>query len=86
MTKTTQPSELKEIIAQTLRDKRTAVGLSQDRLAAKAGISTRYYQSIEATDKQPTLDTLFKLASALECSYTTLLDPVWNHWQKTRTK
>ena len=76
--------DLKGSIAGILRDKRTATGLSQDRLAARAGISTRYYQSIEAADNQPSLETVFKLADALGYSYTDLLDPVWASWRKQR--
>lgn len=76
--------DLKGSIAGILRDKRTATGLSQDRLAARAGISTRYYQSIEAADNQPSLETVFKLADALQCPYADLLDPVWEYWQKQR--
>jgi len=72
--------DLKITIAASIKAKREAVGLSQDRLAAKAGISSRYYQAVETAKKQPSLDTIFKIATALDCDYTELLKPVWDYW------
>lgn len=71
---------LKEELAASIKAQRSASGLSQDRLASKAGISTRYYQDIEAAVKQPSIEIVFKLARALECDYTVLLAPAWERW------
>jgi len=73
--------DLKTTISAGIRAKREAAGLSQDRLAAKAGISSRYYQAVETAKKQPSLDTIFKIARALDCDYTELLKPVWDYWR-----
>ena len=72
---------IKETLAATIKAKRLEKGLSQDKLAARADISTRHYQDIEAGAKQPTVDTIFKLAQALDENYTALLDPVWQEWK-----
>ncbi|MFT7559083.1 MAG: transcriptional regulator with XRE-family HTH domain [Flavobacteriales bacterium] len=71
---------IKDQLAATIKAQRLEKGLSQDKLSAKADISTRYYQDIEAGEKQPTVDTIFKLANALGESYTVLLGPVWSEW------
>lgn len=71
---------LKDELATMIKEQRESYGLSQDRLASKAGISTRYYQDIEAAEKQPSLDVIFKLAKALECDYSIILAPVWKYW------
>ena len=46
---------LKEDIAETLLKHRTACGLSQEKLAAKADMSSRYYQSIEVAQQTPSI-------------------------------
>ena len=76
--------DLKPLIVRALRTARERTGLSQDRLAARAGISTRYYQSIEAGENLPSIEILFKLAAAFQCSYTDILDPIWLYWQEQR--
>ena len=43
--------------------------LTQEELAEKAGLSTRYVQSIEAGDYFPSLPTLVRLRSALRCDW-----------------
>jgi len=35
---------------------------------------------IEAAKKQPSLDVIFKLATAFECDYSELIQPVWDEW------
>lgn len=75
---------IKEDLAATIRAQRLAKGLSQDKLAAKAELSTRHIQSIESGEKQPTVDTIFKLARALDEDFTALLNPVWAQWVKNK--
>ena len=58
---------------QNLRRLRNAAGLSQDTLALKADVTKRYVQMIEAGQKCPTLYTLRRLRSALQCAYDDLL-------------
>lgn len=73
---------LEDTIAKALSDARHARGFSQEKLASKSGISTRYYQSLEAGDYVPTLPTIFKISRALNQNYAVLIDPVWQYWQE----
>lgn len=59
--------ELKKRIGMVLRDLRKSsndVTLTQLDIAEYAGISLRYYNYLENGQKMPTIDTLFKIASA----------------------
>lgn len=77
---------IKQELAANIKAHRLKSGLSQDKLASKADISTRYYQDIESAEKQPSIDTVFKLANALGVDFTALLGPVWKVWlKKTRS-
>lgn len=48
-----------------IKDGRKASGLTQKEAAEKAGISLRYYQSIEAGQYWPTHEVLLKIAETL---------------------
>ncbi|RAU91044.1 helix-turn-helix domain-containing protein [Paenibacillus sp. YN15] len=53
-------------VGEVIRDLRKQRGLSQEKLALKAGINTSYMGQIERAEKSPTLDTLEKIAVALD--------------------
>jgi transcriptional regulator with XRE-family HTH domain len=57
---------LKEILAKNLRENRRKCGLSQEKLAEKAGISTQYLAMIEIARKFPTSEVLEHLAEAMK--------------------
>lgn len=60
-----------------LQEKRLAAGLSQSQLAAKADINFRVLQCYEQGKKNfdhARLDTIYKLAIALECSLSDLIE------------
>lgn len=67
-----------------LRERREAKGWSQEQLASQADLSTRFVQSLEANDKSPSLETLFKIARALNTSPGPLVDPIWRDWKARR--
>ena len=48
--------------------KRKEFRLTQEELAAKVGVSTRAIQSYESGQRQPTLDTLRKVALFFGCT------------------
>jgi len=56
---------IKEILGQNLKDNRRRLGISQQELAKRAGISTPYLAMIEVARKFPTADILERLAVAL---------------------
>jgi DNA-binding XRE family transcriptional regulator len=52
---------------------RVGRGLTQEKLAEKVGVSTRYMQSVEAGDYFPSLPTLVRLRVSLRCEWNELL-------------
>ena len=54
--------------AAILRSKRVAASLTQAELAARAGVTRRYIQSIENGKQEATLSTFFAIANALSIS------------------
>ena len=57
---------IKEVLAQNLKLNRLKLGLTQDKLAEKAGISTHYLAMVELARKFPSAGMLERLATALE--------------------
>ncbi|WP_206074445.1 helix-turn-helix domain-containing protein [Antribacter gilvus] len=69
-------------LAMRLRDRREAVGLTQERVAELAGMSRNHYQLLESglsdrakkTPANPRLSTLADLSKALDCPVPELVD------------
>lgn len=59
--------EIQELLALNLRRIRVSKNLSQDELALRAGVERAYVGYIERAAKNPTIQTLAKLAGALNC-------------------
>lgn len=57
----------RSLVAWNLRRLRTGRLISQDDLAHVAGVERAYVGHVERGTKNPTVDTLDKLATALEC-------------------
>ena len=49
-----------------LKQARAKAGLTQVQVATAAGISTRYYQNLEAGESAPTVAIALRIAKALE--------------------
>ena len=60
-------------VGQIVKKKREQAGLSQNMLAKKAGISQASLNALESKTNNPSVETCFLLASALECSVSELL-------------
>lgn len=58
-------SSAKKILAENLRRLRTEAGLSQEELAARAGLHRTYVSSVEGGHRNVTLENIFALAEAL---------------------
>lgn len=67
-------SEIKEKFGERLRELRKERGLSQEMLSKKAGLDRTYEGKIERGQKSPSLNTIGKLAKALEIG----LDELFN--------
>ena len=59
--------------AVNLRKSRLAQGLSQEELAAKAGLHRNYVGSVERNEKNISIDSMERLAAALGLDVVTLL-------------
>jgi transcriptional regulator with XRE-family HTH domain len=58
-------TNIREILANNLKENRKKCGISQSKLAEKAGISTQYIAMIELSKQFPTPDVLERVAAAL---------------------
>ena len=56
----------KVVYGQILQEYRVKKGMSQELLSGLAGLDRTHYSKIERGLRSPTLDTLFKLAQALD--------------------
>ncbi len=65
---------VKELIGRRIKEARQAKGLSQEALSEKIGMSAKYLSSVERGKENPTLDTLIKLADALEVETSELFN------------
>ena len=62
--------------AEVLRQRRVAAGLSQEELAHRADVSTRFVSFLETRRRQPTLTAFAALATGLGMSLSGLADEV----------
>ncbi len=62
-----------QAVAENLKAQRARKKLSQEAVAAKAGLSVSYISMLERGQRTPPLDTLESLAKALSISATSLL-------------
>lgn len=62
-----------EAFGQVLRKHRLAAGLSQEQLGLESDVQRNFISLIEIGQNQPTITTLFKLASALNIKPSKLI-------------
>ena len=62
-----------EAFGRVLREARGALGVSQERLAQLSGHDRSYIGLLERGENTPTLDTVFRLAGALDLAPSALL-------------
>ena len=67
-------SEISKIIGQRIRNYRTQQGLSQEKLAEMAGCHPTYIGQLERGEKNATLESIEKIASALNISLSQLFE------------
>lgn len=70
-----QDTDPKQVFGQNVRRLRTAAGLSQEDLAARAGLHRTYISSIEQAQRNVSLENLFGIAKALGCDPSDLVAP-----------
>ena len=67
-------SELSKIVGQRIRNYRTQLGLSQEKLAELAGCHPTYIGQLERGEKNATLESIDKVASSLKVSLSKLFE------------
>lgn len=67
-------SDIAKIIGQRIRNYRTQKGLSQEKLAERAGCHPTYIGQLERGEKNATLESVEKIASAMDISLSELFD------------
>lgn len=66
--------DTKKLIGMRIKELRRSKGLSQEQLAEKADINSKYLSRIERGTENPTLDMFIKLANALEVEMWEMFD------------
>ena len=67
-------SELAKSIGQRIRNHRTAAGLSQEKLAELSGCHPTYIGQLERGEKNATIESIDKIATALNVSLSKLFE------------
>lgn len=67
-------SDIAKTIGQRIRNYRTQKGLSQEKLAEFAGCHPTYIGQLERGEKNATLESVEKIASAMDISLSELFD------------
>lgn len=67
-------SDLAKIVGQRIRNYRTQLGLSQEKLAELAGCHPTYIGQLERGEKNATLESIDKVASSLKISLSKLFE------------
>ena len=62
-----------QAFGQAVRRKRERLGMSQEKLGLKAGLDRTYISGIERGVRNPTLNTIWKLADTLSTTPSSLL-------------
>ena len=66
---TAETQALRTAFGRVLRTRRSALGLSQEELAHRAGLTPRYISLLECDHRQPTISTVYLLAQGLGTSF-----------------
>lgn len=77
-------SEIAKAIGQRIRNYRTQLGFSQEKLAELSGCHPTYIGQLERGEKNATLESVEKISSALQITLSTLFEKIDNISQSTR--
>lgn len=72
--KTQKPTNLQNLLGGKIRNFRKQLGLTQEELAERAGLHYSYIGQVERGDKNPSLNSLRKMAEALNVGVDMLLE------------
>ncbi|MBQ9802302.1 MAG: helix-turn-helix transcriptional regulator [Clostridia bacterium] len=77
-------SHIAKILGRRIRNYRTAMGLSQEKLAEFSGCHPTYIGQIERGEKNATIESIEKIAAALNVSLSTLFEMLGAPEDETR--
>lgn len=67
--------DMRKLVGRNVRRLRLRKGLTQERLAEICGFSQQYISGLEQGHRNPTIVTVYEIASALSVSYLELMRP-----------
>lgn len=67
--------DMRKLVGRNVRRIRLRKGLTQERLAEICGFSQQYISGLEQGHRNPTVVTVYEIASALSVSYLELMRP-----------
>lgn len=73
-----------EAFAAELRARRSALGLSQEELAHRAGVNRTYVAKLELAQNQPTLSVLLDLATALGDELPVVIESMLSRYMRKK--
>ncbi len=68
--------DMRKLVGRNVRRLRLANNLTQEQFAERSGFSQQYISGLERGQRNPTVVTLFELATALETDTLELIRPV----------
>lgn len=77
-------SDIAKILGQRIRNYRNAKGLSQEKLAEISGCHHTYIGQIERGEKNATIESIEKIAAALNISLSKLFENLGSHEDEIR--
>ena len=77
-----QSRKVVAVVARRLKQERVCRGLSMTRLAKQAGLSQQMVSYIERGMRNPTLDTLLRIAAVLDVDLWRVIKTAWNQNRK----
>ncbi len=75
--------DMRKLVGRNVKQIRQRKGLTQERFAVISGFSQQYVSSLERGRRNPTVVTLYELATALGVSHVELVRPKRNPSEKT---
>ena len=70
--------DLKKLLGMAIKAERSLLDISQEELAYRAGLHRTYVSDLERGARNPSLDTIEKLAQALQLSVSSLFEKAGN--------
>ena len=70
--------DLKTLLGMAIKTRRTALGISQEELAHRAGLHRTYVSDLERGARNPSIESIEKLAQALQISISELFEKTPN--------